>query len=193
MEHGAGAPGDADIPRLEHLERDDRGVDQVPQFMREEPEALAPACGLAVERGLIAFAPVLGDRARDRVVEAPVQRAKVVRADGRVQFHGQLGDGLTDVAIVVHDLRHGESLKQQVVPVLDRAPADLRARRQAEAQRVHQLIQEHRDAVIDLRLGGRRNRPRRHLRPAAPDDLVAVDGDEFMEHGRTRIASDRNA
>ena len=49
MEHGPGAPGDADISRLEHLEREDRGVDQVPQLMRQEPEALAPARGLSVE------------------------------------------------------------------------------------------------------------------------------------------------
>ena len=41
MEHGAGAPRDANIPGLEHLERHERGVDQVPQFMGEEPEALA--------------------------------------------------------------------------------------------------------------------------------------------------------
>ena len=86
MEHGSGAPGDADIPRLEHLERDDRGVDQVPQFMGQEPEPLAPARGLSIEGGLILFAPVLGDGARDGVVEASVQRAKVIRADGRVQF-----------------------------------------------------------------------------------------------------------
>ena len=38
MEHGPGAPCDANIPGLEHLERHDRGVDQVPQFMSEEPE-----------------------------------------------------------------------------------------------------------------------------------------------------------
>ena len=49
MEHGAGAPCDADIPGLEHLERDDRGVDQVPQFVSQEPEALAPACGLSID------------------------------------------------------------------------------------------------------------------------------------------------
>jgi transposase-like protein len=35
-----------------------------------------------------------------------------------------------------------------------RGPGDLRARDFAEAQRVPQLIQEHRNAVIDLRLGG---------------------------------------
>ena len=86
MEHRPGAPGDADVPCLEHLERDDRGVDQVPQFMREEPEPLAPARGLTIECGLVAFAPVLGDRAGDGIVKAAVQHAKVVRADGRVRF-----------------------------------------------------------------------------------------------------------
>ena len=45
MEHGAGAPAHADIPRLQHLERDERGVDQVPQFMGEEPEPLGSARG----------------------------------------------------------------------------------------------------------------------------------------------------
>ena len=189
MEHRAGAPCDADVPGLEHLERDDRGVHQVAQFVREEPEALAPARGLSIERGLIAGAPVLGDGAGDGVVEASVQRAKVVGADGRVHFHRQLGDRLADVAVVVHDLRHGEPLQQQVVPVLDRARADLGARGQAEAQRVRQLIQEHRHAVIDLRLGWRWNRPRGHLRPAPPDDLVAVDGDEFVEHGGFPVAA----
>ena len=104
MEHGARAPCDADVPRLENLERHDRGVDQVPQFMSEEPEALAPAGGFSVDVGLIAFAPVLGDRAGDGVVKASVERAKVVRADGQIHFHRQLGNGLTDIAVVVHDL-----------------------------------------------------------------------------------------
>ena len=72
--------------------------------MSEEPEALAPARGFSIEGGLILFTPVFGDRARDGIVKASVQRAKVIRADGRVHFHCQLGDGLTDVAIVVHDL-----------------------------------------------------------------------------------------
>ena len=82
MEHRPGASCDSDIPSLENLERDDRGVDQVSQFMSQEPEALAPARGLSIDDGLISFAPVLGDGAGDGVVKASVQRAKSPRADG---------------------------------------------------------------------------------------------------------------
>jgi len=58
-------PCNSNIPRLENLEREDRGVDQVPQFMSQEAEAIAPARGLSIEGGLISFAPVLRDGARD--------------------------------------------------------------------------------------------------------------------------------
>ena len=53
MKHRAGAPGDANIARLENLERHDRRVDQVPHFMSEESEALTSACGLSIGAGLI--------------------------------------------------------------------------------------------------------------------------------------------
>ena len=42
--------------------------------------------------------------------------------------------------------------------------------------------QEHRDAVIDLRFRGRWSGPRRDLRSPSADDLVAIDGNEFVEH-----------
>jgi hypothetical protein len=100
--------------------------------MSEEARALVPSRGLIANR-LISLTSVLGNRASDRVVKASVQRAKVVGTDGCVQFDGQLRDGLTDIAIVVHDLRHGEPLKQEVMAMLDRAPADLGARNRAEA------------------------------------------------------------
>ena len=76
IEHRAGVPGDADVPGLDHLERDERRVEQVPQFMRKESEPLVLANGFAVDGGLIAFAPVLGDRAGDGAVEAAVQHAE---------------------------------------------------------------------------------------------------------------------
>ena len=56
IEHGPGAPADADVSRLEHLERDQRGVEQVPQFMGEKPEALVAACRFLVEIRLILLA-----------------------------------------------------------------------------------------------------------------------------------------
>jgi hypothetical protein len=146
------------------------------------PEALAAACGLSVAARLVALTAVLGHRARDGIIQASIQRAKVISADGSVQFHRQFGDGLTDVAIVVHDLRHGKSLTQEVVAVLDRAPADRWARDLTETKRIPQLIQGHRNAVVDSPLCGRWNRPRGDFRSAPADDLVAIDGNEFVEY-----------
>ena len=103
------------------------GVDQVPQLVGEEPQTLAPARRLTVPRRLVASAAVLGDGPRDRIVEAPVQRAEIFRADRRVGLHRQFGDRLADVAVVVHHLRDREALAQQVLTVLDRAAADLAA------------------------------------------------------------------
>ena len=101
--------------------------------MSEESETLTSPCGLSVDGGLSPFAPILGDRPGDRIVQASIQGTKVLGGDRRVQFHRQFGDGLTDVAIVVHDLRQGEPSAQQIMPVLDCAPADLGVPDQAEA------------------------------------------------------------
>jgi hypothetical protein len=54
------------------------------------------------------YARKLRDGARDGVIKASVQRAKVIRADGGVRLDGEVGDRLTDVAIAVHDLRNVE-------------------------------------------------------------------------------------
>ena len=72
--------------------------------MHEEPDALALACGAdaCTEQG--ALSSILGDRARDGVVQAPIQCAKVPDADWSARFNGELGDGLADVAIVMHHL-----------------------------------------------------------------------------------------
>jgi hypothetical protein len=176
-------PVDAYVTRLEDLEGHDGGVHPVPQLVGEEPEPVAAARRLTIERGPIPRVPVLGDGASDGVVETAVQRAEVLRSDGRVGFHRQFGDGLTDITVVVHDLRQREALPKKGFPVPDAARADLRGRDHAQAQRVRQLAQEHRHPVIDFRGGGRWRRPRRHLLPAPPDDFVPIDRDELMEHG----------
>jgi hypothetical protein len=118
------------------------GVGQISQFVREEPEALVGARRFSIHRRLMSFARELRDRARDGLVETAVQHPKVVGADGRVQFNGQFGDRLTDVAIVVHDLGDRESLQQEVMPVLEGALPDLRSGTQAEPEGFPQLIEE---------------------------------------------------
>ena len=104
MQHSPRASADTNISRLEHFEREDRRVEQVPHFMSQEPCPLVPSRGLSIQGGLILLAAEFGDSTRDGVVKAPIEHAKVIRADGLVHFHRELGDGLTDVAIVVHDL-----------------------------------------------------------------------------------------
>ena len=67
----------------------------------------------------------------------------------------------------------------------DRAPGNLGIEvALAAAKRGHQLIQEQRHPVVDFRFGGRWNRPRGDLRSATQNDLVAVDGNELVEHCR---------
>ena len=72
--------------------------------MHEEPDALALAWGADVCTEQGALSSILGDRARDGVVQAPIQYAKVPDADWSARFNGELGDGLADVAIVMHHL-----------------------------------------------------------------------------------------
>ena len=44
--------------------------------------------------------------------------------------------------------------------------------------------------MINLRLCGRRNRPRRHLGPAPLDDLVPVHGNEFVKHNHLALCAE---
>jgi hypothetical protein len=65
------ASSDTNISRLEHFEHDDRRVEQVPHFMRQEPCPLVRSRGLSIQGGLILLAAELGDGTRDGVVKAP--------------------------------------------------------------------------------------------------------------------------
>src|ERR1051326_3872606 len=182
MQHRAGGSPQTNISGPEHLERHQRRVQQISHFMSEDSEPFGPPCGFGVNCRLIALASVLGHRAGDRIVQALVQRAKVAGTDGCVEFNGEFGDGLTDIAIVVHHLGDRESLTQQVASMLDRASPDLRGRQFAQAECILQLIEEHRDTVVDLRFSWQWNRARGHLRPAPAAYLISIEGNEFVEH-----------
>ena len=57
---------------------------------------------------------------RDRGVEAAIQRVKFFGRDRNVLLDGDLGDGLTDIAVIVDDLRNVEPECPQLTPVLHR-------------------------------------------------------------------------
>jgi hypothetical protein len=86
LEYPTRASTDSYIPPAENLKGEEGRVQQVPQFMNEVPETLVPACGLAIDAGLVSATPELGDSPGDGVVKASVERAKVIRTDRRVQF-----------------------------------------------------------------------------------------------------------
>ena len=58
--------------------------------MHEEPDALAVAWGADVCTEQGALSSILGDRARDGVVQASIQYAKVPDADWSARFNGEL-------------------------------------------------------------------------------------------------------
>jgi hypothetical protein len=96
----------------------------------------------------------------------------------------------------MNDLRHGEPLEEQVVPVERRARPDLETRLLRPLQRLHQLIEKERHPRVDICLGLRRPRSCRDSFSATRDDLIAVGRDEFVKHGtlafiweRTPVAS----
>ena len=72
--------------------------------MHEEPDALAVAWSADDCTEQRTLSSILGDCAGDGVVQAPVQYAEVPDTDWGALFHGELGDGLADVAIVMHHL-----------------------------------------------------------------------------------------
>jgi hypothetical protein len=121
MKHGAGAPAAPTFPVFTTSNAIIAVFIKFRNSCAKNPEPFVPACGLAIDAGLISLTPVLGHGARDGIVQAWVQRPEVVGADRCVQFHRQFGDGLTDIAIVVHDLRHGESLTQEFMTMLNRS------------------------------------------------------------------------
>ena len=81
-----------------------------------------------------------GHRTGDGVVETLVERAKVLDADRLASLHCQIGDGLTHVAVAMHDVGHGESGPLQIAPVARGALVDIGVRVRAFAQGVDELL-----------------------------------------------------
>src|SRR5580658_7238589 len=148
--------------------------------MRQLPGPRAPILG----NGSLTLLPILGDGLRDGIIETSVEGLKLGRADRRVGFVGQLGNGLTDSAVVMNDLGYGESAPEKISAVLGRSLRDRIGRNVRRAQRVDELIQEQRYAVQELVLGRARRGPRGNLCTRAADDRGTIEGEELVEHAR---------
>src|SRR6185436_2293760 len=94
---------------------------------------------------------------------------------------------------VVDHLRDGVSLEQQTVPMEGGARGDLAIRLSQGPQRLDELVEEERDAVVDSGRGIRKLGSRGYSLSAAPDDLVAVRRDEIVEHRRSFHVERNNA
>ena len=103
-EHAPRTAADSDVAGPEHFKRDACRVHQIPDLMSEKSESRVLASGFSIERRLIASSAVLRDGARNGIVKASVQRAKIIDADRCALFHGQVCDRLAHVAIVMDDL-----------------------------------------------------------------------------------------
>ena len=139
-------------------------------------------------RALLAFVFVGCDGGRDRLIEAQVQRAEVICADRRIRFDRELGNRLTYVAVVVNNLRNGESLSQKVETMLAGARVNCGIRC-SRTQRFYKLLQEQGNTMFDFCVARRRNRSRCHLRSTARDDFFSVDGDELVQHEAGLLSS----
>ena len=87
------------------MKREERGVEDVANLVRQLPQAFHFLARSRVGRD----ARVLGDRFGNGGIQAAIQGMKLPVCDRRALLDGELGNGLADVAVVVHHLRDVES------------------------------------------------------------------------------------
>lgn len=102
-QQGAGRHGQSGVAGLDRGIGLDCDIDQPPLLCGKMRQVLQQGFRLFAEQELRG-APKCGDGMRDRIVEAPVEGAKLVRGDVRLLFDHQIGNRLADVAVAVDHL-----------------------------------------------------------------------------------------
>ncbi len=197
-DQAAGGSADRQQSHLQGPEGERRGLKDVAQLVNQHAKPLVLLDRPRARHARIALRTELAHRVGDRVVKAAVERAELVDRERRVAFDGEVGDGLAEVAVVVHDGLHGEAESQQFPAMRGGAHADLRQRGrvatrragnpdalvgQAEllgAEGAGELVEEHRDAVGELRGRGGASRALGHLCLASFDQVRAVVQQELV-------------
>ena len=132
--------------------------------------------------------PVLSERrhrAGDGVVEAEVERLEIVDGHDGLLLDGEPGDDLTEIPVVVDDLAHREALMEALAAVRRGRRRDVRVvaplARRSPSQRLAELIEERRQRLGQLGLGGGGRVPGLHAGARSHEDLLAMHPDEPPE------------
>ncbi|HEY3584394.1 MAG TPA: hypothetical protein VGL90_08445 [Casimicrobiaceae bacterium] len=133
LEQCAGRPAQSHIAELDGRQREHRGAEEVAQLVCEKPKAFIELVHLLVRNDQVPLITEFRDRHGDGVVEAAVQRAELVDADGGVGFDCEISDGLAKITIVMNDLLDGEPALQEFAAVKGGGFADLGHDRRSSA------------------------------------------------------------
>jgi hypothetical protein len=91
---------DGDRAALERVKRQQRGVQEVADFVRElSDRSISP-----VDLDSAVMRRVFGNRAGNSPSRQRFQHVKFFRGNGVLALDGDFGDGLADVAVIVHHL-----------------------------------------------------------------------------------------
>ena len=194
IEHRAGGAAHAHVAAFDRGDREHRGVEQIAQLVREMTEALTHGLGAFGRDQIIALAAELGDGVRDGIVQAAIERAKLLRLERRVAFDRKLGDRLTEIPVIMHDLVYGKSLLQQFLAVNGSSHTDFRAGgrffrlwtvfcsyllrligKLLELERADELLEKHGYSML-LDVARPRRAPPGDLLPATRDQRLTVRG-----------------
>lgn len=97
--------------------------------MHKESETLVFIDRTLQRNSLVSLFREPGDGVGDRVVKTSIQGSELVDRKRSVALDRQIGDGLAQIAIVVHDLVNSEAEAQQNLPVSRGAHPHFRQRK----------------------------------------------------------------
>jgi hypothetical protein len=121
IQHGsrrAGRPNAAGFDRCNGKRRD---VEMISQLVREKSQPFVQGLYASVLYQRIPLKSVFGHRIGDTIVETAVESSKLVYSDRSATFECEIGDCLTQIAVVVNNLLNCEPLSGQLPPVQRRS------------------------------------------------------------------------
>ena len=135
VKYGTGGPAYSDIAFLNGRHGERGGMNEVSQFVRQNPNLLIQCLHAAIRDQRIAVVGVFRDGISDSVVDAAVERSKLVRCNWRTGFERQVRNGLTVIAVVVNNLLNRKPIQEQLAAVQRCRCADLGQERSPAAGR----------------------------------------------------------